>query len=93
MRKLDKIVIGLLIAFVLFAVAIAVSQEEGLPPGHDGQPESCHNSDWDSLDTPKEHKCTCEKSCDSKPGDSMEDKNCKVYCRPNACRCVPACHT
>ena len=52
---------------------------------HDKQIEHCANT----KDTPKAHKCECKKTAGSDgSGCDVEDKACKVYCRPKKCYCV-----
>ena len=40
------------------------------------------------LSVPPEHACTCERMCDSETGKVIEDKRCKVWCHPDACKCI-----
>ena len=57
-------------------------------PAPEGKAKSCDNA----HDTPKAHRCECQRATkcreDRTPG---EDSKCKTYCKPEACHCIDPC--
>jgi hypothetical protein len=86
-----KLVVSLLLVTLAFALQLPIPPFEGDGnPQHDGQPKWCQSHDDSHV-----HNCDCRKmECDPNgmPGGG-EHANCKVYCRPKACRCVKPCMT
>ncbi len=57
-------------------------------PAPEGKAESCDNHG----DTPKAHRCECQRATKCKRDQSAEeDKKCKTYCKKEHCHCVDQC--
>ncbi len=55
---------------------------------HEGQPASCDNF----RGTVPSHRCTCNRATECPTGEHREeDRKCKTYCRPEACKCLHPC--
>jgi hypothetical protein len=59
-------------------------------PAPEGKAESCNNH----HDTPKAHRCDCQRATKCKKDQSQaEDPKCKTYCVKSHCHCVDPCMT
>lgn len=102
MKLLIKLLVpAIIVTAILFLTLVLTAQQPPDLPDPPAAPEAypgqrSHQEPPDGfmcvrqtirLDVPPEHACSCERMYSPEDGHVMEDKDCTVWCWPNACGC------